>query len=117
MREVQKGFLVGERSRYWRNQTWDTLRKYWKLVICKLAHTRVRCRASHSAASRTSLGTRLCPASCHLRVTLACDASKSATNFSTLVTGTMGSMRPAEMKTADPSRSFLSAGSYTTIGR
>ena len=29
------------------------------IPIYKLAHTRVRCRASQSAASRTSLGTRL----------------------------------------------------------
>jgi hypothetical protein len=28
-------------------------------IIYKLAHTLVRCSASHSAASRTSLGTRL----------------------------------------------------------
>src|SRR5712671_5818527 len=87
------------------------------IPVWKLAHTRVRCRASQSDASRTSFGTRLWPADCHLRVTSACADSSSSTSRSTLFTGMIGSIRPAEMKTLAPLRSLFSSGSYTSMGR
>jgi len=59
------------------NNEVDAVRQSNQNLVWKLAHTRVRCRASQSDASRTSLGTRLWPASCHLSVTSARHDSNS----------------------------------------
>ncbi len=64
--------LIEEQSPYWWAQTLvNQMRRVVEIIGCaedavlgkgviyKLAHTRARCRASQSAASRTSLGKRL----------------------------------------------------------
>ena len=53
-----------------------------RFLVWKLAHTRARCRVNQSAASCTSLGTRLCPPSCHLSVTWAARAVREAATSS-----------------------------------
>jgi hypothetical protein len=47
------GSYVRQKMGYMRGVTRDAV------LVWKLAHTRARCRANQSAASRTSLGTRL----------------------------------------------------------
>ena len=74
-------------------------------VIYKLADTVPRGSASQAAASLTSLGTRLCPTICHLSVTFARADWNSSARRSTLRAGTIGSIRPAEMRTDEPLKS------------